>query len=293
VDIAAPPGWIDTLADHNTFFDKNMSSEGYFPAMDSRVLAALAEPNRLRIVELLGESPRAVGEIAGRLELRQPQVTKHLQTLERAGVVEAHPLGRRRIYALRRERLRALRDWLTRFEVDHPSEDALVRYRAAIAAEQALGERERSAPRTFEFERELPAPRSRVWRAWTTATVARRWWSPQHFEVAEAEIDPVPGGRLRIVMAEGDGTRHAAAGRFVAVSRPGALTFELAPDDGAGGPLFSALHDVRLESSGPRTRLRLAVRVSDVPAQAAPAVAGIALGWEQTLEKLEAELRRR
>ena len=51
------------------------------------VLVALAEPNRLRIVELLGRQPRTVGEIAAALALRQPQVTKHLQTLEHAGVV--------------------------------------------------------------------------------------------------------------------------------------------------------------------------------------------------------------
>src|SRR5436853_7161480 len=89
---------------------------GILLAVDSGLLAALAEPNRLRIVELLGESPRPVGEIAARLDLRQPQVTKHLQTLERTGLVEAHPLGRRRIYALRREPLRAPRDWLGGFE---------------------------------------------------------------------------------------------------------------------------------------------------------------------------------
>src|SRR5436305_14597414 len=123
--------------------------------MDSRLLAALAEPNRLRIVELLGESPRAVGEVATRLGLRQPQVTKHLQTLERTGLVEMHPLGRRRIYAIRREQLRGLRDWLTGFEAAHSSEDVLVRYRAAIDAEQALGERGRRAGRGFEFERDL------------------------------------------------------------------------------------------------------------------------------------------
>jgi uncharacterized protein YndB with AHSA1/START domain/DNA-binding transcriptional ArsR family regulator len=261
--------------------------------MDPRLLAALAEPNRLRIVELLGESPRAVGEIATRLDLRQPQVTKHLQTLERTGLVEMHPLGRRRVYALRRQRLRELRDWLTRFDADHPSEDVLVGYRAAIEVEQALSERQRRAPRTFEFKRELPAPPERVWRAWTSAAAVRRWWSPQHFGVADCEVHAVPGGRLRIVLAEGDGTRHEAAGRFVAVSRPRSLTFELAPLDPSGEPLFSAVHEVRLARRGQRTGLGLTIRASDIQAEAAPAVAGIALGWEQTLDKLEAELRRR
>jgi uncharacterized protein YndB with AHSA1/START domain/DNA-binding transcriptional ArsR family regulator len=260
--------------------------------MDSRLLVALAEPNRMRIVELLGEFPRSVGEIATRLDMRQPQVTKHLQRLERAGLVEMHPLGRRRIYALQREPLRDLRDWLTRFEAGVPSEDVLVQYHAAIDAEQALSGRQRGAPRTFEFERDLAAPPTRVWRAWTSAAAVRRWWSPQHFEVADCEVHAVPGGRLRIVLAEADGTRHEAAGHFEALSRPGSLSFQLAPLDPTGEPLFCAVHEVRLARRRQGTRLALIVDVSDVKAQAAPAVAGIAFGWEQTLDKLEAELRR-
>jgi uncharacterized protein YndB with AHSA1/START domain/DNA-binding HxlR family transcriptional regulator len=260
--------------------------------VDSEILAALAEPNRLRIVELLGESPRPVGEIAARLDVRQPQVTKHLQTLERTGLVEVHPLGRRRIYALRRERLRELRDWASGFEATRSSEDVLVQYRAAIEAEQALSEQQRRTPRAFQFERELPAPPSRVWRAWTTAAVVRRWWSPEHFDVADCEIDAVPGGLLRIVLIEGDGTRHEAAGRFLSLTRPRSLSFELAPLDTGGEPLFRAVHRVRLAQRRQQTRLALTIRVSDVPREAARAVAGIALGWEQTLDKLNAQLRR-
>jgi uncharacterized protein YndB with AHSA1/START domain len=247
----------------------------------------------LRIIELLGASPRPVGEIAMRLDLRQPQVTKHLQTLERSGLVEVHRLGRRRIYALRRERLRELREWLSGFDATHPSEDVLVRYHAAIEAEQALSEEQRRTPRAFQLERELPASSSRVWRAWTTAAAVRRWWSPEHFDVADCEVDAVPGGRLRIVLIEGDGTRHEAAGRFLALSRPRSLSFELAPLGTSGKPLFRAIHEVRLAQRGQQTRLELTIHLSDVEAEAAPAVAGIPLGWEQTLDKLEAQLRRR
>ena len=49
---------------------------------------ALAEPNRLRIVELLRRGPRAVGSIGEKLQLRQPQVSKHLSVLKAAGLVE-------------------------------------------------------------------------------------------------------------------------------------------------------------------------------------------------------------
>ena len=125
-----------------------------------------------------------------------------------------HPLGQRRVYALRREPLRELRDWLDPFERDHPSEGALVDYERAIEAERARAARAaRGAPaRTLAFERDLPAPAASVWRAWTSADAVRHWWSPDHFTVADCEVDPVVGGRLRIVLAEGDGTPLPAAG---------------------------------------------------------------------------------
>jgi len=56
--------------------------------------SALAEPNRLKIVELLRDGPRPVGEIAGRLRLRQPQVSKHLRVLHEAGLVEVRSLAK-------------------------------------------------------------------------------------------------------------------------------------------------------------------------------------------------------
>lgn len=78
-------------------------------------LSALAEPNRLRIVELLGERPRPVGEIAERLRLRQPQVSKHLRVLSDAGLVDVRPVAQQRIYELRSEPFDELDAWLERF----------------------------------------------------------------------------------------------------------------------------------------------------------------------------------
>jgi len=76
------------------------------------VLSALAEPNRRQIVELLRRKPRAVGEIADRLGLRQPQVSKHLRVLSEAGLVQVRPLAQQRIYRLRAQPLKELDDWL-------------------------------------------------------------------------------------------------------------------------------------------------------------------------------------
>jgi len=78
-------------------------------------LTALAEPNRLRIVELLRDRPRPVGEIAKRLRLRQPQVSKHLRVLSDAGLVDVRPVAQQRIYQLRSEPFNELDKWLETF----------------------------------------------------------------------------------------------------------------------------------------------------------------------------------
>src|SRR5438876_4854498 len=77
--------------------------------------AALMETNRLHIVELLRDGPLTVGEIAQRLGLQQPQVSKHLKVLNEAEIVEVQPQANRRIYALRREPFQELEAWLQSF----------------------------------------------------------------------------------------------------------------------------------------------------------------------------------
>src|SRR4051812_39875150 len=72
------------------------------------LLTALADPARWRLVSLLAERPRSVGVLAQLAGARQPQTTKHLQTLERAGVVTSQRTGQRRVYALRSGPLRDL-----------------------------------------------------------------------------------------------------------------------------------------------------------------------------------------
>jgi DNA-binding transcriptional ArsR family regulator len=77
--------------------------------------AALGEPNRYRIVELLRSGPRPVNDIGARLRLRQPQVSKHLRVLKQAGLVDVQPRAQQRLYELRAQPLRRLHDWLERY----------------------------------------------------------------------------------------------------------------------------------------------------------------------------------
>ncbi|USG67890.1 metalloregulator ArsR/SmtB family transcription factor [Brevibacillus ruminantium] len=80
--------------------------------MKVQTFSALAEPNRLNIVELLLDGPLPVGKIAEKLELNQPQTSKHLRVLCDSGLVEVQPVANRRIYRLRPEPLQEMDKWL-------------------------------------------------------------------------------------------------------------------------------------------------------------------------------------
>ncbi|MEF7437783.1 metalloregulator ArsR/SmtB family transcription factor [Paenibacillus lautus] len=83
--------------------------------MKQTTLNALAEPNRLQMVELLREGPLTVNQIAERLQIRQPQTSKHLKILHEAGLVEVQAEANRRIYKLRPEPLQEMDEWLDSF----------------------------------------------------------------------------------------------------------------------------------------------------------------------------------
>lgn len=84
--------------------------------MDATTFAALSDPSRLQIVELLRERPFPVGDMAEALSIRQPQVSKHLGVLRGAGFVAVEPVSRRRIYHLRAEPFAEIGSWVDSFE---------------------------------------------------------------------------------------------------------------------------------------------------------------------------------
>src|SRR5580765_6541288 len=75
-------------------------------------LDALGDPRRRRILELLAERPRAVGELADAMPIGRPAVSKHLKVLTGAGLVEHESRGTRNLYAVAPEGLAPLQHWL-------------------------------------------------------------------------------------------------------------------------------------------------------------------------------------
>lgn len=83
------------------------------------IFTALADPDRRRAVELIGERPRSAGELAGALGLAAPAMSRHLRLLKQAGLAEeAHPEfdARVRIYSLKEGAVADLKLWLAETE---------------------------------------------------------------------------------------------------------------------------------------------------------------------------------
>lgn len=102
--------------------------------------AALADPTRRRIVELLADGERPAGALVEQFDISAPAVSQHLKTLREAGLVTVRIDGQRRIYALDPAGFAAVDAWLGRMR----------RFWAGRldALEQELLEADRKKPRS-------------------------------------------------------------------------------------------------------------------------------------------------
>src|SRR5687767_1390603 len=93
--------------------------------------AALADPTRREIFEILARRPRSVGELAGGLPVSRPAVSQHLRVLKAAGLVVDRQEGTRRVYQVDPRGVEAMCHYLDRFW-----DRALAAFRAAVEKEK-------------------------------------------------------------------------------------------------------------------------------------------------------------
>jgi DNA-binding transcriptional ArsR family regulator len=97
------------------------------------VLTALADPTRLRVVQLLSDGPRRAGELAAAAGTSAPTMSRHLRVLLEAGVVaDERPAedARTRVFWLRPESIEPLRAWLD--EVQAAGDEQLASFKQHI-----------------------------------------------------------------------------------------------------------------------------------------------------------------
>lgn len=105
------------------------------------MLHALADGSRRTVLEVLRTGPATVGELAERLPIARPGVSRHLRVLREAGLVEVRQEAQFRVYSLRPEPLAQLDEWLDHYR-------SLWNQRMdALHTEVARGKRERGTRR--------------------------------------------------------------------------------------------------------------------------------------------------
>ena len=79
------------------------------------VFAALADPTRRRLLELLVAGERSAGELAAEFAISRPGVSRHLRVLREAGLVRVRGDGQRRLYSVDLAQLDEVDAWLSRW----------------------------------------------------------------------------------------------------------------------------------------------------------------------------------
>ncbi|TMR92631.1 metalloregulator ArsR/SmtB family transcription factor [Nonomuraea basaltis] len=265
------------------------------------LLTALADPARWRLVTLLAERPRSVGVLAQLAGARQPQTTKHLQTLERAGVVVSQRTGQRRVYALQPGPLRDLAAALDRLadtaDRGGGPRETHDRYGASLHAERRAAQEPGWADgRSFCFRRSLTGRPELVWRHLTEASPLARWWAPDGLRVSEFVFEARPGGRIILEYRDAedvDGS-DVVVGRAQGVVddvRPGEhLAYRLSPLLPDGGLAFTGHLDFDLRHTDTGADLEVHYRITDSTTDSADFIAGIEIGFGQSLDRLAAAL---
>jgi uncharacterized protein YndB with AHSA1/START domain len=109
--------------------------------------------------------------------------------------------------------------------------------------------------RTLRIERTYQAPIERVFDAWTSEEVLRRWWRTEdHYDASEAEIDLRVGGTIRVVMRDpARDAEYGGEGKYTEIDRPNRLAFTWLWD----GDTTRTLIELDFEETDDGTRVRL------------------------------------
>lgn len=131
------------------------------------------------------------------------------------------------------------------------------------------------------------APREMVFQAWTDVKQMAQWWGPHGFTNPVCKMDVRPGGAIYIEMRGPDGITYPMGGTFHEVVAPERLVFtSTALLDEAGNPQLENLNTITFEEWNGKTRLTLHVQVVKATPVAAKALAGMDMGWSQSLDRL-------
>ena len=147
--------------------------------------------------------------------------------------------------------------------------------------------------RTVTIERVLNAPRDKVWKTWTDPEKLAKWWGPKGVTNPECQVDLRVGGTIYVVMLAGpelgplSGQRWPMKGTFKEIVPNEKLVFENNAVAEDGTKLLEGETTVVLaDADGGKTKLTLTTYAKGLVPQAPQMLAGMEMGWTQSIDKL-------
>jgi uncharacterized protein YndB with AHSA1/START domain/DNA-binding HxlR family transcriptional regulator len=197
--------------------------------MANDTFKALAHPLRRDIVERLSGGVATVGDVTRDFDVAKPTISRHLKTLEEAGVVSRVVDGRTHHLALHPEALAEISDWI---ESQRQRWERFFDVVDEYLVERKGGRVTEESGYVVRIERTFAASAEEVFDAWTSPEVMRRWFHvASDWGTPEAEVDLRVGGRVRVVMRRPDGSEVEAQGEYTVIDRPNRLVMTWAFED--------------------------------------------------------------
>jgi uncharacterized protein YndB with AHSA1/START domain len=140
--------------------------------------------------------------------------------------------------------------------------------------------------REVTLTRIFDAPIELVWTAWTDPRHLAQWWGPKSFTNPVCELDLKPGGAIRVHMRAPNGVVYPMTGTFKEIVPYERLVFASVARDLDDKPLLEGLNTITFESVGGKTKVTIHSRAVGIAPIAPQMLAGMEMGWTQSLEKL-------
>ena len=185
----------------------------------SEVLKAASDPTRRQLLTLLVQhGAMRVTDLAGHFDMSLNSVSKHIKTLEAAGLVSRRTEWREHLIEANLEPVRLIDDWFTQLR-------SIWEMRLEALGDALTHEDHTMSDLVLTVTRQIPAPPQRVFEAWLDPAMLARFMTPrQGMSVPKAESDATVGGRFAILMAEGE-MEIPHAGTYLEINRHSRLKF--------------------------------------------------------------------
>ncbi|MBV8656985.1 MAG: SRPBCC domain-containing protein [Burkholderiales bacterium] len=147
-------------------------------------------------------------------------------------------------------------------------------------------------PEPLVVSRYYRASRRQVCTAWSAAEHLQHWFCPAGYSVPEATVEYRVGGTFDLCMRSPEGQAHWMRGHYIEIVPDTRLVIDMTVMGDKDTPLFTANTVVTFTDESIGTRMEVTQRYTLLDPMAARMVEGAPMGWAQTLDRLETELKR-